>query len=122
MKKYQPSNGTEGMMFCSKFCDRCIHQHPDPNHEKQCLILSATLCLSVSDPEYPVEWCYDENGNPQCTAWQKWDWGQDDDGNWVEPEPVQPDDPNQLCLPFIFDEIGVPKSEEEPSLLNTENK
>lgn len=32
------------------------------------------------------------------------DTGPDDPEN---PKHVPPDDPNQLCLPFIFDEIGI---------------
>jgi len=66
----------------------------------------------LKDKEYPEEWIYNEHGKPTCTKYVKWDWGKDDDGNWIEPPPPPIDDPNQLCLPFILDEIGVPKSEE----------
>jgi hypothetical protein len=46
------------------------------------------------------------------------DWDKDDDGNWIEPAPPPIDDPNQLCLPFIFDEIGIKKIEtENPCLI-----
>lgn len=49
-------------------------------------------------------WC------PKCenTAqdyWEQW-WDDDEDGNNGNPLPVPVPD-NQLCLPFIFDEIGV---------------
>jgi len=111
MNKYQPSNGSEGVWFIGKFCDHCLHQHPDPDNDKQCMILCRTMCYNVNDPEYPEEWQYDKDGKPVCTAFQKWDWDQDDDGNWIEPTPVPPDDPNQLCLPFIFDELNIPKLE-----------
>ncbi len=106
-KKYCPSNGTEGMGFIEHFCDNCIHQHPDPNNPKQCIILCRTMCYNINDKEYPEEWIYDENDKPTCTAWKKWDWGRDDDGNWIEPPPPPVDDPNQLCFPFLLDEIGV---------------
>lgn len=57
---------------------------------------------NVNDKEYPDEWVYDENDRPTCTAFVKWDWGRDDDGNWIEPVIPPPDDPNQLVMPFIF--------------------
>lgn len=107
MKKYRPSNGTEGMGFTEHFCDRCINQHPDPNNPKQCMILCRTMIYDLKDKEYPEEWVYDENNNPVCTAWKKWDWGRDDDGNLVEPPEPPTDDPNQLVMPFIFDELEI---------------
>jgi hypothetical protein len=109
MKKYRPSNGTEGMGFTEHFCDRCINQHPDPDNPKQCMILCRTMVHDVKDKEYPEEWTYDDNGRPTCTAWKKWDWGRDDDGNWIDPPEMPPDDPNQLCFPFLFDELEIPK-------------
>lgn len=110
-KKYQPSNGSEGMGFTEHFCDNCINQHPDPDNKKQCNILMRTMCYSIKDKEYPEEWIYDENNRPTCTAWVKWDWGKDDDGEWKEPTPPPFDDPNQLCMPFIFDELEIPKQQ-----------
>lgn len=109
IRKYRPSNGTEGMGFTEYFCDRCLHQHPDWNSPKQCEILCKTMIYSVNDPNYPEEWQYDENNRPTCTAWRKWDWDRDDDGNWIEPPPPPVDDPNQLCFPFLFDELEIPK-------------
>lgn len=107
MKKYRPSNGTEGMAFTDHFCDRCIHQHPDPDHDSQCNILMRSMCFDIDHEQYPEEWTYDDHDSPTCTNWKKWDWGRDDDGNWIEPTFTPPDDPNQLCFPFIFDEIGI---------------
>lgn len=105
-KKYRPSNGTEGMAFTDHFCDRCIHQHPDWAG-RQCNILATTMVYDTTDDRYPEEWTYDDKGSPTCTAWKKWDWGRDDDGNWVEPPEPPVDDPNQLCFPFIFDELNI---------------
>ena len=105
-KKYQPSNGSEGDWFTDKFCMNCIHCDPDPSGKKQCDILCATMVYNVTDKEYPKEWTYDEYLNPVCTEWIKWDWGNDGDpddpSNTKAPIPI---DPNQLCLPFIIDEI-----------------
>src|SRR5690606_22117458 len=101
------SNGTEGMYFMEKFCDNCLNQHPDPNNPKQCMIICRTMCYSPKDKEYPEEWSYDEKGDPTCTAFVKWDWGKDDDDNWIEPVIPPPVPDNQLTMPFIFDEIGV---------------
>lgn len=96
-RPYQPSNGREGMWFTDKFCWQCIHCDPDPLGEKQCDILQRTLIFSIGDADYPKEWIYDEANNPVCTDWVKWDWGRDGD----------PDDPNQLVLPFdIIDILG----------------
>jgi hypothetical protein len=113
-KKYCPSNGTEGMAFIEHYCERCINQHPDPNNKKQCMILCHTMCYSVNDEKYPKEWIYDDNGKPTCTAFVKWDW--DNDGDPDDPDnpkaPI-PYNPNQLLLPFIFDELNIPKSKPE---------
>lgn len=75
------------------------------------MILCKTMVYEVNDPKYPEEWTYDANGSPVCTAWQKWDWGKDDDGNWIEPAPPPIDDPRQLTMPFIFDELNIPKQQ-----------
>ena len=111
-KKYCPSNGTEGMAFTDHFCDRCINQHPDPNHKKQCMILCRAMCYSVSDERFPEEWTYDDNGRPTCTAWKKWDWNNDGDPD--DPDnpkaPIQVG-PNQLCFPFILDELNIKQNQ-----------
>lgn len=36
MKKYYPSNGTEGMIFMEAFCEKCYK-------EKQCTILTGAM-------------------------------------------------------------------------------
>lgn len=111
MRKYQPSNGTEGMIFMEEYCEQCIHERwchfQDENKEEdKCQILSNTMIYDVRDEEYPEEWTYDENDNPICTKWQKWDWGNDNDG-WNEPPepPYEPQDPNQLMMFSIADDI-----------------
>lgn len=111
-KKYRPSNGTEGEAFVYTHCYHCIHgkyEHTGDVNDSPCDILSRSFFCDINDKDYPEEWVYDDNNRPTCTAWKKWDWGRDDDGNWIEPTPMPPDDPNQLCLPFIFDELNIPK-------------
>ena len=106
MRKYQPSNGTEGSFFIEEYCMNCLHCDPDPSGKKQCEILCATMVYDIKDKEYPMEWIYDENDSPCCTKWQKWDWGNDgepdDDNNPKAPIPVAP---NQLMLFSVADEI-----------------
>lgn len=100
---YRPSNGTEGMRFMEAFCDQCLHQNPDPDpvhtKAKNCKICLAAMCYSPWESQYPKEWRY-VNGQPTCTAWQKWDWGTngdpDDPDNPNAPPP--PPDSNQLEL------------------------
>lgn len=105
-RKYRPSNGSEGDWFTDKFCMNCIHCDPDPCGKKQCKILLATMCYYVTDKEYPSEWTYDENEKPVCTAWAKWDWGNDGDPDDPHnPKAPIPVDPNQLCFPFMVDEV-----------------
>jgi hypothetical protein len=105
-KKYRPSNSDEGMWFESKFCQRCIHEkylHTQQKGDAQCEIFNKAFWEGYVD-----EWIYDENDNPICTAWVTWDWRKDDDdenGGWNDPPPPLPDNPNQLVLPFAFEEL-----------------
>lgn len=98
-KPFMPSNGTDGMIFCSEFCDNCIHQHPDADNERQC----TDILLKSLIGEQPKEWIYDKLGQPTCTAFVNWNWGNGDDG-WNEPDdpngPIVPVDPDQLLIPF----------------------
>ena len=70
-KKYRPANGSEGMRFMARFCDRCAKEEYDERHpEKGCRILAATMAFDVDDEEYPDEWTYDQDGKPTCTAFE----------------------------------------------------
>lgn len=111
-KPFMPSNGTDGMVFTEAFCDNCLNQHPDPDNPKQCFeILMKSLC-----DEQPPEWIFSNEGYPICTAWKKWDWNNNDEGGWNEPPPPEPEDPNQLLLPFdITDLFGF----DDPEILVT---
>lgn len=110
MRKYRPSNGTEGMMFAESFCDQCMHQCPDPRANKNCDIAMRTFIHEIDEKEYPLEWQYDATGHPTCVAFVNWNWEQDDDGEWILPTPTEPDfDPNQLMLFSITDDILNPE-------------
>lgn len=109
-EKYCPSNGSEGMWFIEKYCMNCIHEkfmHTQEDDDLKCEILTNTMVYDWKDPNYPSEWTYDENDKPCCTAFKKWDWGLDDGegGGLNEPTPPEPYNPNQLCFPFLTDDI-----------------
>jgi hypothetical protein len=109
MRKYHPTSGDEGYGFMDNFCFQCIrerwtHYQELDRDEDKCEIMTRAMCLKPTDPEYPSEWTYDTNGQPTCTAWKKWDWGSDDDGRNDRP-PVEPEDPMQLMLFSVADEI-----------------
>ena len=73
--KYRPANGTEGMIFMERWCDRC-------SKASGCEIPSRTMIYSVMhvrrrlvvvalarDDEYPSEWVGPWN-NAKCTAFE----------------------------------------------------
>jgi hypothetical protein len=61
VKKYRPSNATEGDSFVSRFCSECVlFAH--------CEIPLLTHVLGVEDDAYPEEWRYDASDRPVCTA------------------------------------------------------
>lgn len=71
-KPYRPSNGTEGVLFMSKFCYRCVHDlEYARTMENGCEILANTLVFDVDDKEYPKEWVRDSEGHPVCTKFEK---------------------------------------------------
>lgn len=73
---YRPSNGTEGEIFMSNWCERCkkdaAHRR-DPDAGKGCRIIVYMMGFHIGDKEYPrqivqtagVPW---EERNPRCTA------------------------------------------------------
>lgn len=98
-KKYCPSNGSEGMEFTDNYCMNCINCDPNPDGKKQCMILCRSMAYDVNNPKYPEEWTYDENGEPTCTAFVKWDWKEKGDpDNPDNPNYQMPKNPNQLKL------------------------
>jgi hypothetical protein len=61
MKNYTPSNGTDGMIFMSNWCDNC-------SKEKRCPILTDKLLNGYDSKK--KEWVYQDN-KPICTAFKK---------------------------------------------------
>lgn len=115
-ESFRPSNGTEGIIFHDAFCARCIHEkfmHTQCHGDLQCDILNRSLLFDKAEKGYPIEMQYNNEGWPVCINWKQWDWGSDDDDNGPnEPPSVYPDDPNQLCFPFLFDELEIPITQE----------
>jgi hypothetical protein len=58
-EQYTPSNGTEGEIFMSRWCEACHH-----DRNEDCEILMQALCH-----EEPTEWQY-WNGKPVCTSFE----------------------------------------------------
>lgn len=67
-KPYRPSNGTEGEIFQSAWCQKCSRDNYDPDTgEGGCYILIFSMAYGIDHPDYPKEWVQDEAG-PRCTA------------------------------------------------------
>ena len=77
IRKYQPSNGTEMMIFFDHFCENCEHDreyqesmiNPDIEDcpEKGCQVIVAAMVYDFDDERYPEEWIEDEKGYGVCT-------------------------------------------------------
>lgn len=74
IRKYRPSNGTEGDIFMGQFCRQCTKNF-------KCDIQIKTMAYDVEDNEYPVEWQRSSEGikiyagmkdseNVLCTAFE----------------------------------------------------
>lgn len=61
---YRPSNGTEGMIFMDKFCDRC-ERYDD------CEIQVRSMLYEINHLLYPKQWVKDEDGQGKCTEFKK---------------------------------------------------
>jgi len=64
-ESYYPSNGTEGTIFQSDYCDACSKDRWNGASGKQCSILVKALCIGERVPE----WVY-INGVPTCTKFK----------------------------------------------------
>lgn len=54
MRKYRPSNGTEGMCFIAEYCENCIHEkfmYTNNEKDKKCNILSNTMIYDFEDDD-----------------------------------------------------------------------
>lgn len=113
VRRFLPSNGTEGMIFVENFCSECIHErwmHHQNEDKGKCEILSNSMlhdrpCLD-KDLKYDG-WEWFDNGDFdnykwKCNQHKHFDWG-NDRNEWNEPPEPPPYNPNQLLL-FSFDE------------------
>lgn len=66
-KPYRPSNGSEGDYFMAAWCAGCRRRGGEAN---ACRILVMSMGLGITDPEYPREWAYGSDGQPECAAFQ----------------------------------------------------
>ena len=67
---YRPANGTEGMDFEERFCERCWRdrRYRATGDGSGCSILSRVFTMDPREKGYPKEWVYDADGLPTCTA------------------------------------------------------
>lgn len=94
MKRYRPSNGSEGDCFQAHFCERCIKDRAARagDYANGCDILCRSLFFGINDPDYPREWVQEDDGsNPRCTAFL-------DEGDADDRPPQPAPDPAQLVL------------------------
>lgn len=76
IKLYRPSNGTEGEIFMQNWCCHCARDKgmsegldfDDCDDDKKCQLIGNSMAFDLHEEGYPKEWCYDHNGQPQCTA------------------------------------------------------
>jgi hypothetical protein len=69
IKLYQPSNGTEGDIFMSRYCFQCAKFPHSSEAKNQCQIVLKTFAYDTRDKEYPNQWRY-VNGRTTCTAFK----------------------------------------------------
>lgn len=104
MKPYRPSNGTEGMIFESKYCDSCIHNRHE--EDRECQIIFLSMMFGVLDPNYPEELVYNDQNIPTCTKYSKWNWELWGDPDYSDnPNHPEPYNPNQMVLPLFDEEV-----------------
>jgi len=66
---YQPSNGTEGDIFMSQFCYKCVKFPHSSDAKNQCFIFLMGWSCSITDKEYPKQLRYIDD-KPVCTAFK----------------------------------------------------
>jgi hypothetical protein len=65
LKPYLPSNGTEGIKFEEKWCEKCTRHSLNPGSKTQCKHLIRALA-----GENNGRWFFNENGLGECTAFR----------------------------------------------------
>lgn len=70
---YRPSNGTEGEFFHERWCADCKRDaafQQDPDFGDSCPLICNAMAFNIGHPEYPTEWIYGEDGQPECKAFE----------------------------------------------------
>lgn len=62
---FKPADGAEALKFEAVFCENCAKN----NRARICPILVASSINDVTDPAYPEQWRFGDQG-PECTAYQ----------------------------------------------------
>jgi hypothetical protein len=78
MKPYRPSNGSEGLVFQHRYCNRCIHdkavREEPPRWESGCQVWASALMFKTDEPEYPPELVYaneEDVFSGRCTKFEQ---------------------------------------------------
>lgn len=68
--KFVPANGCDYADFYNQFCSQCKYE--DYDAERWCKIHSAAMNSDYGDDtNHPIEWTFDKNDRPVCTAFQQ---------------------------------------------------
>jgi hypothetical protein len=88
---YRPSNGTEGEIFMSAWCARCMRDQARREGDAfaGCEIITLTMAFEIDDPSYPQAWVQDDDGAPSCLEFE------------AEDEGDQPLDPRAVVRPLL---------------------
>lgn len=80
---YRPSNGTEGEIFMSQWCNRCLRDRARREGDAfdGCDIVTRTMAFDIDHPSYPEEWVQDDDGSPACLSFT----AEDDDNQPIDP-------------------------------------
>lgn len=62
-EKFKPSNGTEGELFMTEYCDKC-------QRCGTCELIGDTMIYDIDDERFPHQWQYGSNGQPTCTDFE----------------------------------------------------
>lgn len=65
IEKYRPANAEEGEDFIMQWCERC-----EKWDDGGCPIFIATQFITEEEPNYPSEWRYGKDDEPECSAYQ----------------------------------------------------
>lgn len=69
IKKYKPDTEAKAFGFLATWCDKCARDKDFRQSGKDgCEILIKVMATPVDNQDYPVQWHYDVDGNPECSA------------------------------------------------------